>query len=336
MTTERDRHMARERAAAIRQDARRPQGQDGGRQDAATYGPAVAAESAGAMRKLMEPYGISVDDLGRWGLTPDKEITGQMDAETDFPSPGGYIMRFYGHVPEKVREAVREACEACSRDKDRGLLPDWLREGLPELAENGYVRFGLLPGDFTYLVRTPGGMIVASVVEADRADALHSFKWDVPMRSRTPMLIAYVPDGTPWEMRALTLFIGEGARVSQDDARDARCIPGADAMGLVELSGRLLDLSDQAGRMEAALYAELNRELDGHRDSGLDQKTLRTAAAVKLRDREYARRRERARARREAADRPVRSGPVRQTFASVIRDGVRKDCAAKAGDFRFT
>lgn len=328
MPTEQERTSARKRAAEVRRAA--PGKGVLPRLLAAHAGhgaftPAVIAESEEDMTALARSYGISCGeydalciDGAEHRLVPIQQPC--YGRGPFIPSPGAYLMIVDGPVPGVFRRALEEAVEARRRDGGRGLSPDWLRDELPELDREPYLRYGALPGDATYLCRTPGGTIFVYVY-GDRKDALHSHIWETPMREPVTTFVAFAPDGTLAEMSCLRAFAGFAAAALYDDARDVRYIPGADAMELLRTSDRLDYVKCLGEEHGAELYYDILAAAGG-RLAGKTQEELRETA-VRFRDLEYARRRREAAERGRDRDKPAEE-PERQTFASAIRYGVEQ------------
>lgn len=228
-----------------------------------------------------------------------------------------------GPVPAAVRDALTEAVAACGRDEGRGLLPDWLRDGFPELDREPYLRFGSLPADTVYMCRTPGGTLFIRMNCRDRDDALHSCMWGTPTRRPVVMTVAFAPDGTLAEAYCLRVFARIAYRTVRNDVRDAEFIPGADQMALLRASSRLDEVprvaTEHGVKMFYSMYEPLKDALGDLVGEVPAERLLETAVAY--RDREYADRRRRAAELAEAGTprtRPVAPEEPRRTLAELV------------------
>ena len=363
MPTEQERRQARERAAEIRRKAGGKVAWDrlrAARPGTGGFVPAAPGESVEAMAALAEEHGVGLDPFE--DLYPADNCGHRFDDDypprvilcmmaheeaqpwavaTPIPSPGAYCMIIDGPVPGAVRDALAEAVAACGRDKSRGLLPDRLRDVFPELESEPYLRYGSLPGDATYMCRTPGGTLFVDV-DGNRDDALHSHAWQVPMRRPTRMYVVFAPDGTLAEAHCVAMFAGFASNVMRDDARDTKFIPGADAAELLRTSRRMDRVQRKAEEYAMDVFYDIYGRIAGERcQPDMPQETLlrrlvneyrdekhaemRYKAAVAYRDAEYAERRRRAEELAEAGtpgSRPTEPEKPRRTLAEMVYQGL--------------
>lgn len=363
MPSEQARRQARERAAEIRRKAGGKGAWDrlrAARPGTGGFVPAVPGESVEAMAALAEEHGVGLDPFE--DLYPADNCGHRFDDDypprvilcmmaheeaqpwavaTPIPSPGAYCMIIDGPVPGAVRDALAEAVAACGLDESRGLLPDRLRDVFPELESEPYLRYGSLPGDATYMCRTPGGTLFVDV-DGNRDDALHSHAWQVPMRRPTRTYVVFAPDGTLAEAHCVAMFAGFASNVMRDDVRDAKFIPGADAAELLRTSRRMDRVQRKAEEYAMDVFYDIYGKIAGERcrhgmppvtprrgiaDDYRDEKRaeIRRRTAAAYRDREYAERRRRAAELAEAGtprSRPTEPEKPRRTFAEMVYQGL--------------
>lgn len=254
------------------------------------FAPRTRAETAAAMGRLSDGHGAGIefhDVMGGYfteGFAPGPR---------NFPSPGGYAMFIPGPMPDGIRDALEEAFAAYRRDAGRGLLPDWLREGLPELERDGFARRGALPEDAAWLFRTQYGLVMVHTM-GDRGEGLHRLMWGTGGPAETEAMILFAPDGTLDEPVAVQMFCFGASAALAGDARDAWVMPGADVPGLEEARRDVEELGDAARFAGMELYGRMANALraGGIPDCGFDPR--RRDLAERFRDEECASRRRRA------------------------------------------
>lgn len=216
------------------------------------FKPAVPAE---VMKTMAETHRILFKDKTFLGLP---RSCGS-DFQYGFASPGGYLLELHDSMPRDIRDALEETVAACARDKDRGLLPDWLRDGLPELALDHYIRCGTLSEDSAYLLRTPGVLIMVNTDE-DRGEGIHRLVWGtgsgMPVEL-TETWVVFTPDGMLYKPYILKLFCSFAFCALAEDAYQSWFIPGADALELRKRSDRMASLEDRAKQAGKEQYRRM-------------------------------------------------------------------------------